>query len=96
MADEQVRPPFLDQRYERLTGGPEQRARDYAMRRILHEHLGLTLEEFRALPWYVADSIEEGLIEEFSSEDEGGEGTQIELGSTDQLAAAGITMREVS
>lgn len=60
------------------------------MRRALHIHVGMTLEAFKALPWYVANSIEEGLAEEFGD----GEITEHE-GTTEDLAGMGFDARTV-
>lgn len=53
-------PPTADARYERLSGGPTNRAIVYVARR----YLKLSAEEWSALPWWVQRTYLDGLQHE--------------------------------
>lgn len=92
MADGDALKPYLAERYERLTGGPDARERSFAIRRVLWQEVGMTLEQARALPWPEHDALMEGLVEMAGADTDG---SQLDLGNTAGLTSAGFTVREV-
>lgn len=80
-----VAPGSRDARYERLAGDEAQRAELYVARK----HLGFTIDEWLALPWWQRQVYAEGLTREAEEIEKahGGEGGQAEGSLADTLLA---------
>jgi hypothetical protein len=91
VADGDALKPYLAERYERLTGGPDARERSFAIRRVLWKEVGMTLEQARALRWDKYEALVEGLVEAVGTDSDG---TQLDLANTEGLTSAGFNVRE--
>jgi hypothetical protein len=89
VADGDAVKPYLAERFERLTGGPDEREQSFAIRQRLWREIGMSLEALRALPWHEADAIMEQLL---SLE---GEGARTQLEATgENLSGLGFTYEQ--